>query len=181
MSGGQSFFAHVRSLAGRLRWLIVPEPIEPRVFRRYLIVIALIAAGVYYAQRELVVALTPSVDHRYFWRTESTPQKGDYATFILIHPLLDNRPIRVTKRVMCGQGDELRVDGREFYCNGDFLGIAKTEGFLGQKLPLFSFDGVIPSGKAFVAGTHVDSFDSRYWGFIDVADTERVVPVFRGN
>ena len=46
-------------------------------------------------------------------------------------------------------------------------------------LPLFRFDGVIPEGKLFVVGHHPRSWDSRYFGFVDVEEVlNRAYPLF---
>lgn|GEM_PF-960679 len=36
----------------------------------------------------------------------------------------------------------------------------------GKPMPMIS-PGIIPEGKLFVTGTNTDSYDSRYWGYID--------------
>ncbi len=143
-----------------------------------LAVVAVLALGVYVSERHILVTVSASVEHRWFWRSGDKPARGDYATFLLEHPLAGDRPVRLTKRLACWGGDVLNVSDRDYYCNGTFLGVAKETGLNGQALPQFVYNGHIPHGKAFAFGTHKDSFDSRYWGLVDVAATERLSPLF---
>ncbi|HEB7569746.1 S26 family signal peptidase [Campylobacter coli] len=71
------------------------------------------------------------------------------------------------KYVRCEEGETLNVKGLKYYCNNVFLGEAKTTDKDGNKVEQFIFNGVIPKDKFFVMGTHLRSFDSRYWGFVD--------------
>ena len=88
--------------------------------------------------------------------------------FMLSVPHFKNgEPQRVTKRVGCSAGEELSREGRDFYCNGDFLGKAKEFSLKGERLTAFIYAGTVPEGKMFVASDHKDSYDSRYFGFID--------------
>lgn len=153
-------------------------PGEKHELRWKLVVIGLLALGVFYTERNLVVATSGSVEHRWFWRTGEVPGPGDYATFMLDHPLAGDKPVQLTKRLVCWTGDVLTVSGQDYYCNDQYIGRAKRTGRNGQALPQFVFNGKIPPGKAFAAGGHVDSFDSRYWGFVDIAQIERLVPIF---
>jgi len=36
------------------------------------------------------------------------------------------------------------------------------------------FNGKVPEGTLFVSGQHRDSFDSRYWGFLDRKKVEAI-------
>ncbi len=143
-----------------------------------LALIAVLTLAVYVTERNILVTVSASVEHRWFWRTADTPSRGDYATFMLKHPLAGDQPVRLTKRLACWSGDVLSISGRDYFCNGEFLGVAKETGLNGQALPQFVDQGQIPQGKAFAVGAHKDSFDSRYWGLVDVEDTERLSPIF---
>ena len=156
-------------------------PNGPHALGWSLVVIGLLTLGVFYAEDNVLVATSGSVKHRWFWRTGETPKSGDYATFMLDHPLAGDAPVRLTKRLVCWAGDVLTVRRRDYYCNNQYVGRAKRTGLNGEPLPQFVYHGKIPSGKAFAAGSHVDSFDSRYWGFVDVCHTERLVPIFAGR
>ncbi len=115
------------------------------------------------------------MEYRYFWKTDTVPQKGDYLTFCLNHPLLGNEDRTVTKKIACAAGSHLEMKNRIFYCDGRPLGMAKEFSLNGDPMPLFSWNGVIPDGKVFLTGSHPDSFDSRYWGFFDLEQTYQAV------
>ena len=137
-----------------------------------------LAVAVSYVSDHLNITVSESVDHRIFWKTEAIPGPGDYATFKLSHELAGREPVLISKRLMCWEGQTISQQGLEFFCDGKPLGRAKTETLKGEPLPLFSFSGVIPSGKAWAYGSHPDSFDSRYWGFVDTAKTKRLKAIF---
>jgi signal peptidase I/conjugal transfer pilin signal peptidase TrbI len=74
----------------------------------------------------------------------------------------------VMKILGCNEGDLLTVDAeKKFYCNGEYLVRAKDISLKGEPLQHFVFNGTIPKGVMFVMGQHKDSFDSRYFGFVD--------------
>lgn len=86
---------------------------------------------------------------------------------------------RVIKRVSCVPGERLETRGRDYYCNGMFLGRAKEVGRKGQKLDNFAFNGTVPEDRMFVTGDHPDSYDSRYWGFLSKEEvTASANPLF---
>lgn len=158
--------------------LFTPREVTFAELAPKLAVVAVLAVGVIQWQSHILVTVSKSVEPRIFWKTGEEPTRDDYATFMFEHELAGEEPVRLTKRLACWSGDSLTVTGRDVYCNDEFLGTAKETGLTGQELPLFEFNGVIPNGLAFAVGSHADSFDSRYWGFVDVSTTERVVPIF---
>ena len=97
-------------------------------------------------------------------------------------PLIENnKPQKAIKRVGCAAGEVLFGKNGEFSCylpgndekpscDGTFLGKAKEFSLKGEKLPIFSYSGVVPEGKMFLIGSHKDSYDSRYFGFVNVKD-----------
>ncbi len=137
-----------------------------------------LAFGVSYVYSHLNITVSESLDHRVFWITDELPERGDYASFELTHPLAGPAPVLLSKQMLCWSGDYLTQDHRRFFCNGEFLGEAKYKTLKGKPLPLFEFSGPIPAGKAFAFGRHKDSFDSRYWGFVEVAATKRLEAIF---
>jgi len=94
-----------------------------------LVIVAVAAFVMYQITNMLVVTVTPSVEHRVFYKSDESARKGDYVTFML------------------------------------------------KPMKSFVYDGVIPVGKAFVYGGNKDSFDSRYWGFIDLSTAQRLLPL----
>jgi len=71
------------------------------------------------------------------------------------------------KFVMCEGGDKLSTQGLNYYCNGEYIGTAKTTDSNGNSVSRFKYNGKIPKGDFFVMGTHPRSYDSRYWGFVN--------------
>ena len=102
------------------------------------------------------------MDHR-----DKTPVKDEYLGFIFKAAQNDKYGMRFVKRVACVSGEQLTHSGRDFYCNGEFLARAKAWDKKGNPATLFDFNGIIPREKYFALGEHGDSYDSRYWGFVD--------------
>jgi len=71
------------------------------------------------------------------------------------------------KYAKCVEGDKLEVKGLNYYCNGKLIGKAKTHDSKGKKVKNFTYNGIIPKDKVFMYAPHKDSYDSRYWGFLD--------------
>jgi conjugal transfer pilin signal peptidase TrbI len=145
--------------------------------RRLWILVAVLSLAGYWICSRLVFSLSPSLSHRVFVldRSGRAPRKGDYVIFQFSSPLLEQgKRQRVIKEVTCASGETLSVDvqNRFSYCNGNYLGMAKLITLKGTTLPLFVFNGRVPEGMLFVSGQHRDSFDSRYWGFLDQGRVE---------
>jgi conjugative transfer signal peptidase TraF len=141
-------------------------------------VLLLIAAGVWFMHSRIAVTITPSLSHTVFYLdnvTQGRIRRGDYVLFPLAHPVTQElRFTRTIKEVACVGGQSLVVSGREYYCDGTFLGTAKAYSLKGEKVGNFAFSGVIPKGFLFVLGHHKDSFDSRYFGLIREEDVEKI-------
>ncbi|WP_051654325.1 signal peptidase I [Persephonella sp. KM09-Lau-8] len=113
-------------------------------------------------------------------------KKGDYIAFEY-HSGGTRLPVKaiegktLVKRIACMPGDYLKVDlqSRVAFCNGQPVAKAKKRFLNGSKAPIFAFQGKIPENKYFVVGDHKDSYDSRYWGFVDYKELQgKVIPVF---
>lgn len=125
-----------------------------------------------------------SIHYSLVWQTTGVAERGDYVNLWVANPVIDpsGRRALLTKKVACAAGDTLRFDGMFFWCrSGDApprnLGGYVSSTWDGKPLQPFEFDGVIPPGEAFVIGEHPRSFDSRYFGLVQVADLQRVVGV----
>ncbi|MBN2569285.1 MAG: S26 family signal peptidase [Deltaproteobacteria bacterium] len=152
----------------------------------FIFLIALVIAGGALIPSRIAVTLSPSVNHRIFFIAEYSAgdcvKNGDYVMVSISSPLLENgKPQKAIKRVGCAAGDFLMGRSGEFSCyllgndekpscDGAFLGKAKEFSLKGEKLPVFSYAGVVPEGKMFLIGSHKDSYDSRYFGFVNVKD-----------
>jgi len=119
--------------------------------------------------------ITESVDHRIGFISSDAPVKGDYVNFEFSHPLvLDGEEVRLTKKYICGFGDVIQTKGRDLYCNGEKLATALEYTESGKHLDVFNWNGPIPVGAVFVLGDANESFDSRYWGFVDSKKLNKV-------
>lgn len=145
---------------------------------------ALLLGGMLTASR-FDVTLTPSLPYRVFYLDRSPDihslKKGDYVVFELKSKYFPNpdRRERVMKKITCDNGEALKVEERGYYCGSEYLGRAKEYTMKGEKLKNFIFNGLIPVGHAFVSSRHKDSFDSKYYGFIDKKSVKaKAYPVF---
>lgn len=138
---------------------------------------ALILLGMWIPSR-FSLTVSKSLDHRLFFLSPRSSneiihvKEGSYVLFEIDHPLIAEliktaKTNRAIKRVVCLPGSTLKVEKRDYYCDGRSLGRAKEYTSKGVKVDNFIFNGVVPKGSYFVMGEHPDSFDSRYFGFIE--------------
>lgn len=110
------------------------------------------------------------------WLT-TTPFDKNKDRYIMFIPPVKNeytaKAKHLIKYVSCKEGDVLHVEGMSYYCNGAEIATALSNDHRGHKVDHFDFNGVVPSGKYFVTGTHPRSYDSRYFGFVDKSNIER--------
>jgi signal peptidase I len=102
-----------------------------------------------------------------------TPARGDIVVFI--YPL--DRSKDFIKRVIAVGGDTIEIRDKQIYLNGaavsDTHGIYADTVILPRALqPRDNFGPVtVPARTVFVMGDNRDqSFDSRFWGFVDLDD-----------
>ena len=127
----------------------------------------------------VAVAVSPSLPHRIFIldRSGRAPRTGEYVLFSFSSPLYESgRRYKAIKEVVCLAGERLTVDSKRrlFYCDDHYLAMAKFVSLKEKALPLFVYNGMIPKGFLFVTGAHRDSFDSRYWGFLEEKSIEAI-------
>lgn len=138
-------------------------------WRLFFILLAVVVAGTVIPRR-IGIILTPSLAHRIFWvnREPQRVGRGDYVFFEdaeLAQKIGKPDHPNIFKIIRCDEGDTLTVDaGKRFFCNDEFLGVAKDYSLKGEKMQYFAFNGKIPKGFMFVMGEHKDSYDSRYFG-----------------
>ena len=141
--------------------------------------VLLLGAG---ASGRIAVNFSPSVRPRLFFlvRRPAAVKKGDYVIFRPenIDPYINGKTL--VKKVTCDEGDTLTEKGKNYFCDGTvYLGRAKDFSLKGERLQNFVYNGVIPKGFCFVEGSNINSYDSRYWGFLRESDVEaRAYPVF---
>lgn len=95
------------------------------------------------------------------------PDINDFVVFKKKAPYLPNGHTLV--KILAGKpGDDIAVKDRDVYLNGTYMGHAKEKTRLGNPLTPVA-ETAVPDGKFYVAGTHKDSYDSRYveFGFLD--------------
>ena len=157
-------------------WLATSRRDIRQLSRKQVALLVVLIAALSYAGAvvpgKLMVVDSPSVGHRLFYYKPhfdpATLTKGTYVVFDLYTRMRPGCwPCQVVKQIGCAAGDLLEVEKRHFYCNGRYLGTAKTTALDGRPLRAFNYNGVVPEGKLFVIGACVDSYDSRYIGFVD--------------
>ncbi len=142
-----------------------------------LIILAAFAAGLIIPSR-MAITLTPSLKHRVYFISrvsdKTVVRKNDYVLFRMApNKYVENkRNLDVMKIAVCVGGETLTESKRLYYCNGEYLGVAKEMSLKGEKVDNFKFNGVIPADHFFVMGQHKDSYDSRYFGFVERKDVK---------
>ena len=77
----------------------------------------------------------------------------------------------VLKEVAGVEGDHLQILGGVVRINGlEVVSGLPLRKWYRKDIPQFDRDEIIPRGKLFVIGTHPNSDDSRYWGYLDLAE-----------
>jgi len=152
----------------------MPKPLnlDFHNWRLWLAITCLLVAGTLLPYK-FSVTLTPSLKHRIYWLTRNPDKvvRGDYVLFHhkeLATKVGMKKSEEMLKIIGCNEGDQLTIDEeKKFYCNGEYLVRAKDFSLKGEPLQHFVFNGQIPKGVMFVMGQHKDSYDSRYFGFVD--------------
>ena len=96
-----------------------------------------------------------------------TPEVGDFVAFRFQGSRYYKKGRTFIKVVAGNAGDFLEIKGRCFLLNQKLLGCAKEKDREGRPVESFTFSGKIPQDKIFVLGISKDSYDSRYYGFVD--------------
>lgn len=131
----------------------------------------------------LMVSPTPSVPHTLFWRTSlpaSALQPGDYCLFAPPAITWQYLPAHLThlafiKRASCLPGQHLERQGDHFYCDGQYIATALHRRQNLERYPSFTWDGPVPAGQVFVTGSHPQSLDSRYFGFVSLTAIKEIL------
>ncbi|OPY85424.1 MAG: Peptidase S26 [Smithella sp. PtaU1.Bin162] len=155
-------------------------------FKIFILVILILIAGAaipnYFA-----VTTTASLNKRIFFINKGKQLKklktGDYVMFSLLRSKRENdlpaKLVRMIeddgeelqiKRIGCSAGEEIKNIGNKYYCKNELIAMAKDYSLGGERLKKFEYSGKIPEGDMFLVGDHIDSYDSRYFGFIKAKD-----------
>jgi len=132
----------------------------------------------------ITVSVTPSLGERVFalnrWPDVQTLKIGDVVRFPFTDAVTGGQTVHFLKRVGCLPGQHLLVDqNKDYYCDGKYLGRAKGHNLKGEPVSNFVYDGPVPQSMFFAVASHKDSYDSRYYGFVDLRRiTEKAYPLF---
>lgn len=75
---------------------------------------------------------------------------------------------QIIKIVAGVEGDTWRIENDRLYVNGELWGDLHLLEAIGQTEGSLDGEGVVPTGHVYVLGTNPSSYDSRYWGSLDV-------------
>ena len=119
--------------------------------------------------RYFTVTKTRSLNHRFFFinRHADHYKRGDHVVFLLQKDPHYPKEILI-KRVTGVPGDEVSTTGNRYFVNGTNVCEAKDYSLKGKKLEKFCYKGTLPAHKYFVTGENKDSYDSRYFGMVDI-------------
>ncbi len=136
-----------------------------------LLYIVPIAALIYFAINatfeQLVINISDSHPGTIFWKSNKNPAKNDFVYFYFRHELLPKNFKILSKKLVCVEGDKLQINDQFITCNEKKYLIRRNQKTgSGKLINQFYYDGLVPKGKAIVWGKNLESFDSRYWGFI---------------
>lgn len=143
--------------------------------KKYLLAFA-IPLGAYLTAANIVVVTSPSIDKVVLVKASGEASNGDYVYTHLTDPLVGD--VNIVKRVMCTEGQTIKLIDHSFYCDYEYLGDFKDTTKKGDPLTPTDQTGIVPSGKAWLSGTHKDSYDSRYFGLQDISQLKRLYPIF---
>ncbi|MES2353141.1 MAG: S26 family signal peptidase [Pseudomonadota bacterium] len=152
---------HLHKVYARLSWLAA---YFLNHYCRWFIVYAFAATAVFIFHQHFIFGInaSPSLPYTLFLVHKGAPvERGQLVAFRWNGAGPYPEGVTFVKIAAGVPGDRVVRDGRAFYVNGVFVGIAKTHTGLGRPLEV-SAPGVLPPGHYYVAATHPDSLDSRY-------------------
>ena len=157
-------------------------PKSSLIKNRLFIVLCCLVAGVVVAPipGRITITTTPSVDPRIFWTTEVDEsfvvERDKYirARLTINFPGHKCENCLVVKRVGCGPGSYLETRGKDFYCDGSYLGAAHIDAGNYKK-----FNQKLGASEVFLIGDNQRSYDSRYFGLVNKdAINAKLIPIF---
>ncbi len=103
-----------------------------------------------------------------FWKSDKSPEKNDFVYFNFQHELLPKNLKVLSKKIVCIGGESLKIDDQFITCQDKKYPIKRNKKTgSGKTIKQFYYDDIVPQNKAILWGSNIESFDSRYWGFID--------------
>lgn len=134
--------------------------------------------------KRITVTISDSVKHRIFYKQTffdaEDIKQGSYVQVELFSKVVSEcQPCLIVKRVAGVPGDLITVYEKDFFCNGEYLGKAKDHSMKGTPLEAYTTTGMVPGNKYFLIGDSPDSFDSRYYGPMEIKHVKAIVhPIF---
>jgi len=158
----------------------LPSLSRTKKIRLIVFLAALIFAGGELSSH-LAFSLSTSDNYRLFYKISfNRNDKVIQGKFYLFKPKLNNflkrakkayKTIILIKKASCIYPSVLTVKGYNFFCDGKLIAVAKKTYYnkYNKIVPLshFVYNGQIPKGKIFFTGSNKNSYDSRYFGFVD--------------
>lgn len=136
-------------------------------------VVCMVAIGFKLFGYRLIIAKNPSLKVPAFVCREKKPSEVVDGMLVSFSFPMDTPYFKkgapFVKLAACRDGQYLETRGKQFYCDNQFVGMALETDVKGKPVESFTFNGIIPKGKVFVVGTHPRSYDSKYWGFLDLS------------
>lgn len=148
------------------------------------IILAIIAHGVYILKQSYMIGFsaTPSLPYSVFLVDKKDTKFLKNNLIVFSYPGKDiynyKHGNQFVKVVSCMPNELLQTNNNfEYFCNGQKISQAQFVDSKGEKLPHFVFNGPIPKDNYFVLGTHLKSWDSKYWGFVS---KDRIIGTAKG-
>ncbi len=136
---------------------------------KWLIISGLISVlGYWISPVKIVYSFDTSMPY-HWWLEVSLWRKPKVGDVVLIEPPQDEytRGKLLVKRIVCGEGGYIKTEGLDYYCNGRYLGRARTEDSRGRPVRPVVLNQRIGRGYYFVMGESEKSYDSRYFGLVE--------------
>ena len=118
-----------------------------------------------------------------FINSKYKPNSSDFVLFKLSHETVKDHPYlkdkSLIKQVGCSSGNFLEILEDRVLCNNRLISKFNNEyKSINKSIKKFSFKGIIPDNKIFVIGVHDLSYDSKYFGLIDVSSiSDYLIPM----
>jgi conjugal transfer pilin signal peptidase TrbI len=148
-----------------------------------LIIFAIIGVIFYVAVNSIFSKINVNISDSHpgtiFWKSDEKPKIGDYVYFNFEHKLLPKNIKTLSKKLICVAGNNLIINDKFIICDDKkYLIKRKNKTGGGKEIEQFYYNGIVPTGKAIVWGENLESFDSRYWGFVKHEQLHKINIIF---